>query len=181
MKYIYREYFQKSFVFLYPLLKLRKYKHFRPASVYMFHKDYCGEKLYCVFKQEKTLEWTEFEQNILLGHSMLHMCHPVGKESMLYVFDYSIYKKDFYKVKEGKYSLLSPETKRTIIDYYGVRSPLFVYIESFLYPDKYYEKFAECLKVNVDLLRKGVQLCEKPDIEKEICEIEIKDIEIINN
>lgn len=171
MKYIYRSYFQKSHVFLYPLLKVKKFKHIKPASVYMFNKDFKGHKLYCIFNM-KDKDWKKFEEH-LLTHSMLESCQPIGEHNILFMFDFSCMNYDYSRVKAGEYSKMSPKAKRIIIDYYGIRSSLFVHIESFLYPEKYYDKFAECLNIDVNVLRKGVELCEKPNFVKEVCKINL--------
>jgi hypothetical protein len=41
-------------------------------------------------------------------------------------------------------------------------------MESYLYPEKYFKKYAEILMIDVDILKKVGELCEKYDQEKEV-------------
>ena len=75
---------------------------------------------------------------------------------------------------EGKYSHMSLSHKRRIKNFYGIYSSNFVYIDSFLTPDKYYGIYADILDVDIELLKKVGELCDKPDLQQENLTIEVK-------
>jgi hypothetical protein len=58
-----------------------------------------------------------------------------------------------------------------------------MYIQSFLYPNKWYDQYASLLEVDVDMLKAVGELCDKPNLEKEklILVVEnLENIKIIN-
>ena len=166
---IYRDYFQKSYTFLYPCLGFSKKKDPKPEYVYMFWPEHSSEpyKLYCLFKRDNTEKWKHFEKNRLITHTMLDECIEIDDQNIIYVFDLGCFSADYDCVLNGKYSKLSIEIKKIITDYYGVHTPEWVYIESFLYPGKYFSKYAEILKVDVDMLKEVGELCSPYDKTKE--------------
>jgi hypothetical protein len=54
-----------------------------------------------------------------------------------------------------------------LCDYYGVHTPEWVYIESFIFPEKYFAVYANILNIDEDLLRTVGELCEGFNREKE--------------
>lgn len=172
---IYREYFQKSYTFLYPLLGIKK-KFPKPEHTYMFWPDISDEpcKLFCIYKKEKTDLWRKFERDFLITHKMLDHCIPIDDENILYVFDLNCFSADYKKLLDGKYSQFSTEARKLITDYYGVHTPEWVYIESFMFPQKYFKKYAELLDVDVEFLKSVGELCPKYDKEKETCSLQVK-------
>ena len=88
--------------------------------------------------------------------------------SIAYVFDLTEFKEDYECVANGTYSKFSRKAKEKISDYYGVHTPEWVYIESFLFPFKYYSIYAEILDVDEKILKDVGELCPKYDPEKEM-------------
>jgi hypothetical protein len=175
---IYRKYFQKSFTFLYPLLGFNKSKHPKPENVYTY-SDSSGiqlkdRKLICVYKKNDTEAWKQFELKHLITHKNLEHSYPMDDETVAYVFDLEMLGEDFDVVIAGKYSKLSNPAKKILTDYYGVHTPEWVYIESFLFPEKYFKQYAQILNVDEDILRNVGELCEKPNLEKENCPHDIQ-------
>lgn len=170
IKDIYRKYFQKSFNFLYPLLGLQKHKLFKPIQTYVQWENYCNidsKKLICVFKRSTEPEWTDFEKKYLITHTMLDHCVPVDDDKIAYVFNFDIKKEDYEHFCNGKYSKLSPDSKKMLSNYYGIHTPEWIFIESYLYPEKYYKTYAEILMIDIDVLKEVGELCEKFDDVKE--------------
>lgn len=172
---IYKEKFQKSFTFLYPLLGFSKTKDIKPKQVYISFpamdigiKD---RKLICVYDKEDTEKWKSFERNKLITHKMLDECVPVSDNVVIYIFDFNSFSSDFDLFLEGKYSKLSNNTKKVLTDYYGIHTPEWVYIESFLFPKKYYKEYANLLKIEESLLKEVGELCNKYDPLSETCKI----------
>jgi hypothetical protein len=95
------------------------------------------------------------------------------------VFDFHIYKNDWFNFILGKYSKLSNVLKRAIKNYYGDKSTEYKYIETFLYPEKYFSTYAKLLDVDVKLLEDTGELCDACDMEKENLKIPVEDLEIL--
>jgi hypothetical protein len=169
---IYRKYFQKSYNFLYPLLGLRKHKTHKPLQTYVEWENVCdisSRKLVCVFKILDTPEWKRFEKEYLITHSMLDHCVPLDNDTIAYVFNFNSKKEDYDAFCNGQYSKFSIDSKKILSNYYGIHTPEWVFMESYLYPEKYFKKYAEILMIDVDILKKVGELCEKYDPVKESC------------
>jgi hypothetical protein len=69
------------------------------------------------------------------------------------------------------------DIRRKILTYFAKSSGNYAYIESYLFPDNHFKKYAELLDVPVALLKSVGELCSKPDIEKEMLMIEVADLE----
>lgn len=185
MKKIYSDYFQKSKVFLYPLLEIKKGIRFVPIQTYMSWNDIYKKdmnKFLCLYSIDKKDEITkkQFEvfYKIHLKEHKLFEAHHMVDGLDLFIFDFSIYKNDFKKFKEGKYSQFSNYTKDIIIDFFGKTGTIAEYMESYLYPEYYYDIYAEILNVSVKELEEVVELCDKPDIEKEEFQKELVMLEL---
>jgi hypothetical protein len=79
----------------------------------------------------------------------------------------------------GKYSKLSTVLKRAIKNYYGDKSSEYKYIETFLYPEKYFTLYAKLLDVDVKTLQETGELCDPCDMEKENLKIPVADLELL--
>jgi hypothetical protein len=168
---IYRKYFQKSYNFLYPILGLKKHKIHKPSQTYIEWEGFCditSRKLICVFKKHDTPEWKHFEKEYLITHSMLDQCIELNNDTILYVFDFNSKAEDFDAFCNGQYSRISSDSKKMLSNYYGIHTPEWVFMESYLYPEKYFKKYAEILSIDIEILKKVGELCEKYDQTKEV-------------
>lgn len=180
----YEEYIQKSRIFIYPALGLKRGSSVTPIQIYTAWKNMYGFsdcKLCCLYHLRKDEEFRLYLKNVLFNHPYYHDHHMVVDEKMVVVFDLKEIKDDWDKFLVGKYSKLSPKLKKKIRAFYGV-SNLGV-IDSFLYPERYFNMFAGILtttKVDepemVKLLKEVGELCSIPDFEKEELCIEILDL-----
>lgn len=171
---IYRKYFQKSYNFLYPLLGFKKHKTHKPLQTYVEWEGICdvsSRKLICIFKRLHTEEWIRFEQDYLICHRMLESCLPLDDDLIVYVFNFNTIAEDFDSFCNAQYSKISQNSKKILSTYYGVHTPEWVYMESYLYPEKYFKIYAEILKVDIDNLKEVGELCEKYDLDKETCKV----------
>ena len=123
------------------------------------------------------MEYKQFEKNILLKHSRLCDYVIVDEETSVFTFDFSDLKDDWFHFINGRYSKMSLDRRRKILSYFAKNSGNYAYIESYLFPDNHFKKYAELLDVNVDMLKSVGELCSKPDMEKEILLIEVADLE----
>ena len=171
---IYRKYFQKSYNFLYPLLGFKKHNNHKPVQTYIAWEGVCDKslkKLICIYKKLNTPEWNHFEKEYLITHRMLDYCVPIDNNTIAYIFSFDSNADDYNAFCNGQYSTFCQQSKKTLSTYYGVHTPEWIFMESYLYPEKYYKKYADILGVDIELLRSTVELCEKYDEEKETCKI----------
>jgi hypothetical protein len=176
---IYDKYFQKSFTFLYPLLGFKKDKQPRPVQTYLSWAgtayDYSSRKLICVYKNTEDEKWKTFEREYLITHKMLDMCVPLDNDQIVYIFDFNSMADDYDAFLEGKYSQMSSHAKKMLGNYYGVHTPEWVYIESFVFPHKYFKQYAEILGMDEEFMRSVGELCDRVNKEKELLTEECPD------
>jgi hypothetical protein len=165
----YMQYFQKSKIFLYPLLGIRKGEEFVPVETYI-----CWDGLYntsdykyiCIYDTERSLKFKKFENKNLLNSSLLEH-KEIKKDKQIYIFDYSTFKHDYDMFIVGSYSKFSIETKNKILNYFGKVGKISKYIQSYLDPESHHKTYAKELDVNLDLIKETHELCSPPNIEKE--------------
>ena len=183
IKSVYNKYFQKSKVFLYPLLGIKRGTKIIPSETYIAWNDNVKAedmKLVCLYHPSKNDDYLNYEKKVLLKHSRLCDIGLIDKDNKIFVFDFSDIKNDWNNFINGKYSKISKENKSKILSFFDKNSANYVYMKSYLSPDKYFEDYAECLGVEVEFLQNVGELCGKPDIEKETLIMKEAEKEIIN-
>lgn len=176
---LYGKYFQKSRTFLYPALGIKKNGKFVPSGTYISLSDLITAdemKLIVSFKHSDSEEFKTFENEELLSNPLFSQC-ILFKDYNLYVFNLENYKQDWSSFLLGKYSKLSPTLKRAIKTYYGEHSAEYQHVETYLYPEKYYDLYAKLLNVEVTILQKARELCDPVNVEKENIKIPVEDLE----
>ena len=170
MKSVYTEYFQKSKVFLYPLLRLKKGIDFVPAETYCFWDeiyDATDYKFICLYKTKYTKAFSTFQINHLplFKNAMEH--YDLGNEQLI-IFDMKEYKHDYDKFIEGRYSAFGIDSKIAILDYFGGQGRISSYVKSFLAPDEdLHMLYSDYFNVDLNLIKDVHELCSKPDIIQE--------------
>jgi hypothetical protein len=180
IKAIYRKYFQKSKIFLYPLLDIKRGSSVIPSETYISWNDaYTTEdnKLVCLYKNRDDDEYINFEKNILLKHNRLFDYIKIDDENNIFIFDFSDLKDDWLKFSNGKYSKFNDKTKYKILNFFDKNSGNYIYISSYLNPKDYYEDYAELLAVPIKILEEVGELCNKPDLDKENLLIKVADLQ----
>ena len=173
---LYRKYFQKSKIFLYPLLDIKRGTSVVPSETYLsWGTSYSPEdmKLVCLYKPRTDSEYINFEKNVLLKHNRLCDYIKVDSESTIFTFDFSDLENDWMHFINGRYSKMSPEIKRKIINFFDKNSGNYNYVMSYLQPEKYFDDYAKLLNCSTELLESVGELCSKPDLEKEKLMIEV--------
>ena len=181
MDALYTKYFQKSMIFLYPILGIKRGTSVTPIQTYFeWEGHYTAEdmKLITVYPIRDDHEYKIFAKNIILKHPRLHAMHKVDDTSQIFVFDFSDLKDDWFNLIDGKYSKMSMNIKRKIKDHFDKNSGTYAYIDSYLFPERYFSIYSSLLNVGEDLLREVGELCTKPDLEKEKL---IQDVEELQN
>jgi hypothetical protein len=178
---LYTKYFQKSRSFLFPALGIKKTSNFSPSGTYMGLEgliDPEDMKLVCAYKEDQSEGFRIFEEQMLLSNPLFMQVLHI-RDYNLYVFDFHTYTDDWFNIIMGKYSKLSNVLKRAIKAYYGENSSEYKYIESYLYPEKYFELYAKLLDVDSRTLKSIGELCDPCDLEKENLKIPVEDLEIL--
>lgn len=167
---LYRTYFQKSKIFLYPLLDIKRGASVIPEQTYVSWEGYLTTediKLITMYPKRTDSEYISFEKNVLLKHSRTTDFVELGQSHVLVTFDFSDLKSDYNKFISGKFSQMDIKLKRKIRDFFEKNSGNYVYVDSYLFPEKYFQLYADLLNVNENLLRSVGELCSPPDLDKE--------------
>lgn len=171
---LYLDYFQKSKVFLFPALGISKKSYTQPTETYVSWQDMYNtehKKLICVYENAHTEAFKAFEMKVLLSNPMLSTRYRTKDGLGIYVFDMEILDENWDHFIAGKYSKLNKTLKQAICDFYGSKSPEYQYIKSYLYPEEFYNIYAELLDMDVEILKKVGELCNPHDPEQESLKI----------
>jgi hypothetical protein len=167
---IYREYFQKSKIFIYPLLGIKRGAVAVPDQTYLAYEDKIRpeHKIFlCRYQDRKDEAYLQFEKERLIGHHLYrgYFLHDDG--SKLFMFDLSGIGEDWDHLVNGRYSQVSLHRRETILNHFEKGTGNHIYIESFLFPEKHREQYAKILNVDLKVLEKVGELCSRPDLVKE--------------
>jgi hypothetical protein len=183
IKTVYPDYIQKSRLFLYPALDIKRGVSVTPIQTYLSWKGkYEVEDCRFIvrYHMRDDQDFRLFEEVKLLGNPLFVDFYPLDDDSGAYVFDYKEYEYDFMCVAQGKYSMLSPDYKRKIMAFFKNHASHHVYLDSYLHPQKYFRDYAEALTTIAadiapmkSLLEKVGELCSIPDLEEETLKIEV--------
>ena len=64
------------------------------------------------------------------------------------------------------------------MNFFGNIGTIAEYMESYLYPEKYYEIYSELLNIPTSLLEEVIELCDKPNLKKEDFKKSILELEL---
>lgn len=184
---LYKDYVQKSRLFLYPALGMKRGLSVTPIQTYAsWQGQYAltDRKLSCIYHVRSDEEFKAFEK-FIYNHKMFHDFKLTQDDKGVYVFDFSKQSDDWDMFVKGKYSKLSTDLKRSIRNFFGINNQ--GYIDSFLFPERYFNMYAEMLSSSreenhhmLKLLQEVGELCSKPDLEKENLIASIKDLHMTN-
>ena len=166
---LYKKYFQKSKILLYPLLGIER-GNIAPIQVYLTIEGKYSlqdQKLVCVYDPTSDENYMAFKKERLEKHSLVSEQFIDNNGHDVFVFDFSNYSMTWDLLLEGKYSQIPMKEKSTILNYFDKNSGNYIYIHSYLFPRKWHQRYAEILDVPVDLIKEVNELIDKPDFEKE--------------
>jgi hypothetical protein len=167
---IYRDYFQKSKIFIYPLLEIKRGAVAVPDQTYLAYGDMIRpeHKIFlCCYLDRQDDAYLNFEREMLFGHTRFKGFFKMADGSKLFMFDFSDIGSDWDHLVHGRYSKVSLERRRKILNHFEKGTGNHIYIESFLFPEKYREQYAEILDVDMRVLERVGELCDKPDLSRE--------------
>ena len=178
---LYKKYFQKSKIFLYPLLDIKRGTSVVPEETYLSWENTLTPedmKLICVYHTRTDVEYINFEKNVLLKHSRL--CDYVwAREKTIFTFDFSDLEYNWFHLVYGRYSKLDYDIKRKILNFFDTKSGNYLYVSSYLFPEKHFETYANLLGVSTELVKSVGELCDKPNLDKENLVLQVADLENI--
>jgi len=177
---LYKSYFQKSKVLLYPLLGIKRGAIAIPEQTYLswdgFYKTE-DIKLIAVYPARTDVEYLKFESKVLLNHNRVCDFVKLDENQNIFTFDLSDLKSDWDKFMEGKYSQMNEDLRRKIRDHFDKNTSTYVYVDSYLFPEKYFSLYADLLGADEILLREVGELCSKPDLDRENLFATVVDLE----
>jgi hypothetical protein len=180
---LYKKYFQKSKIFAYPLLDIKRGTQIVPSETYfswsnMFKPE--DRRLICIYDTEDP-NFTEFEKTTLLKHTRLCFYSKLSSVQAVYVFDFSDLGSNWDRLIHGQYSRIDIKIKRKIVNFFDKQSGNHIYVTSYMFPEKFFRRYAEILNVPVSLLEEVGELCDKPNLEKENLLVEVVNFENISD
>jgi hypothetical protein len=181
MKKLHDKYTQKSRIFLYPALNIRRGSHIKPIQTYIAWEEIISptdRKLICVYDIQDNEDYQIFERVKLFGNQKFCEFRQTLDNKGIYIFTFDDQSDDWDNFIKGKYSELSEKAKAEIEKFYGKDSTTYEYVMSYLYPEDYFDVYAELLGVNVNILKGVGELCAPYNKEKETLKIPIEDLEM---
>lgn len=181
IKTLTKEYIQKSRIFLYPLLNIKRGSGATPLESYVSWNDVVLPnecKLICTYALREDDDFKKFEKTHLLKNTLFDCYYDLEDGNGAYIFNFSDYKSDWDCFMNGSYSNFTTKTKDKIIDFFSTNTTNKEHVMSYLYPERFYDNYAELLAVNVKVLKKVGQLCSQPDMYKENLTAKIKENEL---
>ena len=181
---VYRKYFQKSQVFIYPLLGIKRGAAYVPKATYIAWEDNAVSsedmKLICVYDNDDSNSFNVFMKSVLLKHPRLTGYVKPDAKTCVFTFDFSDLSDDWEKFLSGKYSKINLNLKTKILNFFDTHSGNYHYMNSYLFPEKYFNEYAELLETDVSLLKSVGELCSKPDLEQESLQLAIANLGTID-
>ena len=181
IKNLRKEYFQKSRIFLYPMLEIKKGSTILPEQTYIAWEELLkpeDRKLICLYQMENTDAFKTFEKSKLFGNKKFDNFMETQDNKALYIFTLDDLKEDYDLFIKGKYSLTSDAFKTKILTYYGQNSTTYEIVMSYLYPEDYFETYSKLLNVDVKILKQVGELCAPINFEKETLTLKTEDLKI---
>lgn len=192
IKNIYRRYFQKSKVFLYPLLQLdKKSEEISEVTIESFiHVENADDDLHFLFPLTEPSLTVSFTINLEDKDKRREMVHEIyqkyGKDRHVkkkfyspdmdrVIIVYTLFDmvEDYDLIVAGRYSKISKTSKLRIQRYYAANSEHWAHVKTFLYPEEHYSMYAEALGVDEETLRNRQELIDNPDLVKETIAIDL--------
>lgn len=175
---LYNRYFQKSKIFLYPLLGLKQ--GYNPVNLETYFNVWDpqleGKNILVVHYRlneknelckDKNMTFEKYFLNVIEGNRLFIKAEVKDKDNVQCFFELTGLDDDIRLFKEGRYSQMSIATKSIIEGFYPNGHANRPYVESFVFPERYRSSYANLLDVKESLLIEVGELCDKPNFLKE--------------
>jgi hypothetical protein len=165
----YKKYFQKSRSFLYPALRIKRGAAISPYQTYISYGDKIlpEHRKLLVLYRDFTYPFQIFQKEVLRTNPMYSSSFLLNDDAVVYVFDFDAMKDDWDWFLQGRYSNLSPELKKRIRTFFGPASNEYAYMDSFLYPERYFSYYSQWFSVDRSILEQTGELTDGFDEKKE--------------
>tara|TARA_Y100000592_G_scaffold93384_1_gene156511 strand:- start:2026 stop:2577 length:552 start_codon:yes stop_codon:yes gene_type:complete len=170
MNSVFANYFQKSKVFLYPLIDMKKNYKYTPIETYVRWQNIyklSDKKLICEYKVRPSKRFNTFEKKYIRGNPYLDDIIYLSQSKMVCIYDMSKFEEEFIYFIKGEYSKFKHGYKEKVLDFYREDGKKNKYVDSYLFPEAYHKMYAKELDVDLSLIENTFELCNKPDLEKE--------------
>jgi len=171
---IFPKYVQKSNFFLYPQLGMQRGIRYKPSETYIAVKDHIHPASCALICEYALFDSNAFNNHLLKmrGHE-LYFDEYMTDDYVYLVFNFSSMEPDFMSFLIGEYSRFSEPFKQKILDFFSQGDAVTEYVESYLYPELYYDEYAKILNVKESQLEAAIELCDKPDLQKETLTLQL--------
>lgn len=170
MNSVYTQYFQKSKVFLYPLLGIKQGAEFVPKNTYVSWVNFCSvsdRKFICVYEVTSMSKFIKFNNSVLKTNLYYESSITLNKNTVAVVFSFSFSAKEYDCIINGTYSKLSKFSKDVIEKFFSKKPAMAERINSFLFPEKHHGMLADQLGVDYDVIQNLHEICSMIDLKKE--------------
>ena len=164
---LYSRYFQKSMVFILPLSGIPNHAEIKPIKSYLQVfglSKWSDPEIILEFERSEEVE--SFLKKVIAQNPRLTRIKGFSRTIYVHV-DLSDYQEEYNLFLSGKYSLLSPRVKQTIMNFHSSNKANEAYLHSFLFPERYFKQYAQILDVSEALLISVGELVDLPDKVKE--------------
>jgi hypothetical protein len=171
---IFPKYIQKSNFFLYPQLGFQRGIRYKPSETYVGIKDFIHPASCALICEYPRFDSNAFNNHLLrLKNHELYFDEHITDEYIYVVFNFSSMESDFMSFLIGEYSRFTEPFKQKILDFFSQGDAVTEYIESYLYPELYYDEYSKILNVAEKDLEIAIELCDKPDLKKETVTLQL--------
>lgn len=171
---IFPKYVQKSNFFLYPQLGFKRGIRYRPTETYISIKNYIHPATCALVCEYAKFDSSAFEKHIMkLRDHELYFDELETDDYIYIVFSFASMERNFLHFLDGRYSRFSEDFKQKILDFFSQGDSVTEYIESYLYPEIYYDEYSKILGVSEKALQQATELCDKPDLKKETLTLQL--------
>lgn len=172
-----QKYAQKSRLFVYPLLGIRRGVSVTPVGTYLTWRDMYTVvdcKFIAVYHLRDDAAFKQFEKRYLIGNRHFDNFFELEDGDGAYVFDFKEYKMDYKMIVNGKYSKITPANKIRIAAFFKNNHVHHQSIHSWLYPERFHKDYAKVLGVDLSLIKQVYETCSLPDLRQENLEVKKK-------
>jgi len=184
IKTIQSNYIQKSRIFLYPLLGIKRGVSVTPIETYMIWEgmyDITDYKLICNYHLRDDVEFQIFTEQVLMQNKYFSDFFELEDDTGVFIFNFEKLASEYQKIADGKYSQLHPEVKNIITEFFRNHHQHHIYMLSYLDPQRFIPEYANLLDVDIEILRQVGELCSIPNLEKEKLKVKQKIITFEND
>ena len=170
MMSVYEEYIQKSSLFCYPLIGVRRKARFVPAETYMAYEGWYALndcRFICYYDCCKEAGFEDFSEGNLKSSKLFEKVFSLSKTERMYIFNFSACRSDWQLILDGKYSCLSHDYKEAILDFHNSFKHEQHEMRRILYPKRFYRELSEFFNVSERILQEVVEVLDKPNLERE--------------